>query len=404
MAAVAVDQDDTHRNTIKRLYCSDDGEFIDAKRTVCVEPAAPPRRYFIPNVLAAGTDNDTFCVAIVDKLPYGAADENLHDAGGNGEIYRCLDADQNVIAVKVSCDGGAEDELAAMTQMHTAKRHPNICGFRGGFAVCPDGDDEPAKFAMAMDFYWGGNLHKRLVGKCPALVPDRISIAKQLISAVAFCHSTGFVHADIKPANIMFDSDKNLRLCDFGSIQLLDKRYADRVDFRDHTPSDFSTTLYYRSPETLFRYLSEKAKPCASEAFSVGRASDVWAIACTLIECMLPKSPVFWTPAFNVDDPQIDGLSPFSSSQELSDNRLLCYRMTQVLGYPEWPAACQLMEIWYMKPPTAKPRAELTLRSRLLTSELCSEQEFEILSAMLSWRACDRPSTTAALEAYSKLE
>jgi len=401
MAAVAGDQ---HRNTIKRLYCSDDGDFIDAKRTIYVAPDAPLRRYFIPNVLAAGTTNDTFCVPIVNKLPHGAADENRHDAGGGGQVYRCLDADQNVIAVKVTSDGGAaEDELAAMTQMHKAKRHPNICGFRGGFAIYPDGCDAPAHFAMAMDFYWGGNLHTRLVGKFPTLVPDRVSIAKQLISAVAFCHSTGFVHADIKPSNIMFDSDKNLRLCDFGSIQLLDKCYVDRVDFRDQSPSDFVTTLYYRSPETLFRYLAEKAHPGASEAFSVGRASDVWAVACTLVECILPKSPVFWASAVGVDDPQITSLPAFDSSQELSDNRLLCYRMTQVLGYPDWPAARQLLEIWYMNPPTTEPRAERTLRAKLRTLDLCSEAEFAILSAMLSWRACDRPSTTAALEAYSKL-
>ena len=53
-------------------------------------------------------------------------------------------------------------------------------------------------------------------------------------------HSNKYVHLDIKPGNIMIDDKFDLKLCDFGTSQLM----RDKVELRGLTG-----TKLYASPE-----------------------------------------------------------------------------------------------------------------------------------------------------------
>uniref|UniRef100_A0A0N5C7P7 Protein kinase domain-containing protein n=1 Tax=Strongyloides papillosus TaxID=174720 RepID=A0A0N5C7P7_STREA len=64
------------------------------------------------------------------------------------------------------------------------------------------------------------NKYRRLPEKTCAI------IFRQLIEAVNYLHQRGVVHRDIKPLNILFDENRNLKLVDFGfarEIKLTDK-------------------------------------------------------------------------------------------------------------------------------------------------------------------------------------
>jgi serine/threonine-protein kinase SIK3 len=39
---------------------------------------------------------------------------------------------------------------------------------------------------------------------------------RQIVQAVGFCHSNGFVHRDLKAENLLLDENSNVKLCDFG--------------------------------------------------------------------------------------------------------------------------------------------------------------------------------------------
>ena len=96
------------------------------------------------------------------------------------------------------------------------------------------------------------------------------SIAFQIAKGLQFIHKNGVVHSDMKPENILF-TDKNrdfIKIIDFGCSCYDQKPLYKVVE-----------SLLYRAPEVLF-------------GFKYGKAIDIWAFACILIE-MFTGKPLF---------------------------------------------------------------------------------------------------------------
>jgi serine/threonine protein kinase len=58
-----------------------------------------------------------------------------------------------------------------------------------------------------MDYIEGPTLKQHLVRVRMASISDTIHIAKGLLSALAYAHSHGVVHRDVKPDNIVLSSN-----------------------------------------------------------------------------------------------------------------------------------------------------------------------------------------------------
>ncbi|GMS80208.1 hypothetical protein PENTCL1PPCAC_2383, partial [Pristionchus entomophagus] len=94
----------------------------------------------------------------------------------------------------------------------------------------------------------------------------------QLWMAVEHIHFKGYLHLDIKPANLIADHDKGiLQLADFGNAKKL-------VNGEKHNP--YQVTRFYRAPELLF----------GATSFTYG--VDWWAAACVTAEFILGRTLV----------------------------------------------------------------------------------------------------------------
>jgi serine/threonine protein kinase len=66
----------------------------------------------------------------------------------------------------------------------------------------------------------------------------------QICRALAFIHSTGICHRDIKPQNLLLDPRSHVvKLCDFGSAKVLQKNEPN---------VSYICSRYYRAPELIF--------------------------------------------------------------------------------------------------------------------------------------------------------
>ncbi|KAG7197366.1 hypothetical protein KM043_018473 [Ampulex compressa] len=94
----------------------------------------------------------------------------------------------------------------------------------------------------------------------------------QLFRSLAYIHSLGICHRDIKPQNLLLDPETGvLKLCDFGSAKHLVKGEPN---------VSYICSRYYRAPELIFG------------AIDYTTMIDVWSAGCVLAELLLGQ-PIF---------------------------------------------------------------------------------------------------------------
>ncbi|XP_044730948.1 glycogen synthase kinase-3 beta-like isoform X3 [Chrysoperla carnea] len=114
----------------------------------------------------------------------------------------------------------------------------------------------------------------RHYSKCKQTIP--ISFIKlymyQLFRSLAYIHSLGICHRDIKPQNLLLNPETGvLKLCDFGSAKHLVKGEPN---------VSYICSRYYRAPELIFGAIDYTTK------------IDVWSAGCVLAELLLGQ-PIF---------------------------------------------------------------------------------------------------------------
>lgn len=200
--------------------------------------------------------------------------------GGNAEVY-LADGPHGPVALKVmrssvsaSARGRArfirEFELAAMLD------HPHIVAvYERGEVIGP-----PPTMWIAMQ-YVAGTDSSVLVphGRDEPPVPAIVRAARQIAGALDYAHSCDVLHRDVKPANVLLDSDGSALLTDFGIGQLID----DASPLPRH--GRVRGSISYASPEVL-----------AGQHLSA--ATDLYSLAATLVEwltglTLFPRSTTF---------------------------------------------------------------------------------------------------------------
>lgn len=142
----------------------------------------------------------------------------LAGTGGMGEVYRAYDTRlQRVVAIKVlpvhlsSSSAGhkwLEEEAKSLSKL----QHPNIC------VVFDIGSQEGMDF-MVMEFL-PGQILRALIPQSGMPIEIAVKYALQIAEALSCAHTSGVVHLDLKPGNIMVDDSGFVKVLDFGIAKL----------------------------------------------------------------------------------------------------------------------------------------------------------------------------------------
>lgn len=189
----------------------------------------------------------------------------LLGAGGMGGVYRAKDEALNrEVAVKVMLKSLGDDpqfveSFQKEAQAAAKLNHPHIA------QIYSFGQEKGQPY-IAMELVNGGGLDKMMKNgpMDPATV---IHIGQQIAEGLNEAAEAGLVHGDVKPENILFDSEKNAKLVDFGLAAM-----------QGRASTEIWGTPYYISPEKCRR------QKCDYRA-------DIYSLGGTLYHAITGKPP-----------------------------------------------------------------------------------------------------------------
>ncbi|KAJ7281494.1 Pkinase-domain-containing protein [Mycena rebaudengoi] len=177
---------------------------------------------------------------------------NCIGRGQFGSVYRALNLNtgQMVAVKRIRLEGLKEDEVTTlMREVDLVKSlsHPSIVKYA-----------ENGSLGQTLKAF--GKLNERLVA----------SYVVKILEGLHYLHSSDVVHCDLKAANILTTKNGNVKLSDFGVS--LNLRAMEREI------KDVAGTPNWMAPEVI-------------ELKGASPKSDIWSLACTVIELLTGRPP-----------------------------------------------------------------------------------------------------------------
>jgi serine/threonine protein kinase len=128
-----------------------------------------------------------------------------------------------------------------------------------------------------MKFLQGGDMFTHIQNAKNFSEPHAKFYIAQIFLALEYLHTKNIIYRDLKPDNVVMETNGYLKLVDFGICK--------KLEGSDDKTNTFTGTLQYMSPEVILRH-------------SYGLASDWWALGMFACELLIGKSP-FYAPGDN---------------------------------------------------------------------------------------------------------
>jgi serine/threonine-protein kinase len=147
--------------------------------------------------------------------------EELVGEGGMSTVYRAYDTVlERRVAIKIlhehfSGDPEYVERFRREARAIARLAHPNVV------TVIDRGEWQGRQF-IVFEHVAGENLKAVVVREGPLPVDRALDLAAQIGRALAFAHSLGIVHRDVKPHNVLLDSSGTAKVTDFGIARALD--------------------------------------------------------------------------------------------------------------------------------------------------------------------------------------
>ena len=194
--------------------------------------------------------------------------------GGMAEVYKARDellgreVAVKVLSDRLSTDRSFVERFRREAQAAANLSHPNIVSLYDYGA-----DEDGGANFIVMELIDGRGLEAVIADDGP-LMPERAAeIAADVAKALERAHTTGLVHRDVKPSNIMITSYGQTKVTDFGIARAM----GDGEQTMTQTGMVIGTASYL-APEQ-------------AQGNPVDARSDVYALGCVLYEMLTGRPP-----------------------------------------------------------------------------------------------------------------
>jgi CheY-like chemotaxis protein len=196
--------------------------------------------------------------------------EGVVGRGGMGVVYRAthLHLDRivalKVLGAELVDSPGFRERFLREARTAASISHPAM-------VTVYDAGDSDGQLYIAMQYVDGADLGA-LLREEGALEPGRVvSLLRQIAAALDVAHARGIVHRDVKPANVLIDSEL-CYLTDFGLTKNISSETV--LTARGH----FVGTVHYMAPEQV-------------EGAAVDARADVYALGCVVFHALTGQPP-----------------------------------------------------------------------------------------------------------------
>ncbi len=185
--------------------------------------------------------------------------------GGMGAVYKARHSFlETIAAIKV-----IKEELSSQpdivkrflqeAKLGVALDHTNILRIF-------DAGEHDGTYFFSMEFFAGKDVSQILKEQGTFPSDILLSLSIQMADALAYAHSKGVIHRDVKPSNILVDGSGMVKIADFGLAKAWQKAGAHQLT----ASGQMLGTIQYMSPEQL------------EDARTVSPATDIFSLGATL--------------------------------------------------------------------------------------------------------------------------
>jgi len=237
LVSQALELSENRREDFLRIQCADDRDLINEVNSLIDAYERPPASsspFAAVREALGAIETEYYLGRMIGKYRV----EEFLGRGGTSTVYRARDAGTGeTIALKIlSPDACSPEETGC-----SAVEHPNVARV---LELIGDSDVR----AIVMEHIDGETVAQRL--RRAAIGPREIvQIATQAAAGLAAAHELGISHGDVKPANLMIDSQGTVKVLDFGcrgttAAYLAPERVAGKPPDPRSDVFSFGVTLY----------------------------------------------------------------------------------------------------------------------------------------------------------------